>query len=331
MKWNKVDSWFCVDGVKRAWDKKMGNSAEINIILYHLLTMANVNTWFLGLRTRDYGELDIAEPTWSSLTRMVVYAQADSSTFYVLDASNKYNTYDNTPIDLIGLKTLQIEAGSRKYNWLTLKTGNARVVTLINGIISPDGKLTGTSQISNSSYARKAFLEKYNELGEKNYIDEVQKKNAGLKITSLKLENAAVDSLALNQTFEFKYDLTEPDGDYMYFNPNLFTGLGDNPFLNETRISNIDFGPKYSYSINGRYQLPTGYKTDVLPKSVSMQMPDKGIIFKRVVAEQDGFIIVHYSIDFRKTVYTRDDYPSIRDFYKKMYDMLNEQVVLKKQ
>jgi hypothetical protein len=330
MKWNKIDRWFCVDGVKRAWDKKAGNSVEINIILYHLLAATNVNTWFLALRTRDYGELDVAEPTWSSINRVVVYAQVDSSTYYVLDASNKFNTFDNTPIDLIGLKALQMEAGSKKYNWLTLKTGNARVATLINGTISPDGKLAGTTQVSNSSYARKEFLETYNELGEKNYIDKIQKENAGLKITSLKLENAAVDTLPLKQTFEFKYSLTEPDGDYLYFNPNLFTGLGDNPFLSETRVSNIDFGPLYSYSINGRYQLPAGYKTDVLPKSVSMQMPDKGIIFKRVLAEQDGFILVHYSIDFRNQVYKKDDYPAIRDFYKKMYEMLNEQIVLKK-
>ena len=330
MKWNKIDRWFCIDGVKRAWDKKIGNSAEINIILYHLLAEANVNAWLLALRTRDYGELDMDEPSWSALNRVAVYAQADSSTNYVLDATNKFNTFDNTPLDLIGLKALQIEANTKKYSFTTLKTGKARVATLISGAISPDGKLAGTSQVSNSSYARKEFMETYNDLGEKNYIDKIQKENSGLKITSLKLENMTVDSLPLNQTFEFKYNLTEPDGDYMYFNPNLFTGLGDNPFLNETRVSNIDFGALYSYSINGRYQLPAGYKTDVLPKSVSMQMPDKGILFRRVVAEQDGFIIVHYSIDFKNPVYKRDDYTAIRDFYKKMYDMLNEQIVLKK-
>jgi hypothetical protein len=330
MKWNKTDRWFCIDGVKRAWDKKTGNSTEINLMLYNLLATANVNTWLLALRTRDYGELDIDEPSWSALNKVVVYAQADSSTYYVLDASDKFNTFDNTPIDLIGLKALQMEAVSKKYDFKLLKTGNARVVTLINGAISPDGKLEGTSQVSNSSYARKEFLETYNELGEKNYIDKIQRENSGLKITSLKLENVAVDSLPLNQTFEFKYNLTEPDGDYMYFNPNLFTGLGDDPFLNDTRISNIDFGPLYSYSINGRYKLPAGYKTDVLPKSVSMQMPDKGILFKRVVAEQDGFILVHYSIVFKNQVYKKDDYPDIRDFYKKMYEMLNEQIVLKK-
>ncbi len=35
MKWNKVDSWYCIDGVRKAWDKKTGNSTEIGLILYH--------------------------------------------------------------------------------------------------------------------------------------------------------------------------------------------------------------------------------------------------------------------------------------------------------
>jgi hypothetical protein len=29
-------------------------------------------------------------------------------------------------------------------------------------------------------------------------------------------------------------------------------------------------------------------------------------------------------------LFTKDEYPGIRDFYKKMYEMLNEQIVLKK-
>jgi hypothetical protein len=62
-----------------------------------------------------------------------------------------------------------------------------------------------------------------------------------------------------------------------------------------------------------------------------MQMPDKSIVFKRFEGEQDGSVMIHYTIDYKRSIYTKDEYPSIRDFYKKMYEMLNEQIVLKKQ
>jgi hypothetical protein len=76
--------------------------------------------------------------------------------------------------------------------------------------------------------------------------------------------------------------------------------------------------------------MPAGYKIDGLPKSVSMVMPDKSISFKRIVAEQDGSILVHYIIDFKKVAFSAGEYPGVHDFYKKMYELLNEQIVLKK-
>jgi hypothetical protein len=331
MKWNKVDSWYCIDGVKKAWDKKTGNSAEINMILYHFLALANVNTYLLALKTRNTGKIDLAYPTFNQFDKTVVYCQADTGRYYVLDASDKLNAYDSTPLDLIGLQTLSIEAVSKKYRILTVPPGNTRVVSLVNGSIGTDGKLEGSAQISNATYGRKKTLELYNKIGEKEYINQMEKENNGLKISSLKLRNITKDTLPLIETFEFKYGLTEPDGDYIYFNPNVFTGFGNNPFLSETRVSNIDFRYLASYSINGRYKIPPGYKIDAMPKSVNMQLPAGGINFKRVVAEQDGDLLVHYTVDYKRVLYTKDEYPEISSFYKKMYEMLNEQIALKKQ
>jgi len=114
------------------------------------------------------------------------------------------------------------------------------------------------------------------------------------------------------------------------FNANLFSTIDENPFKSEIRFSDIDFGYRDNYSISGIYKLPQGYKTDALPKSVTIIMPDQSIVFKRTVVENDGSILIRYMIDHRKTVYFSEDYQDIRGFYKKMYELLNEQVILKK-
>jgi len=324
MKWNKIDRCYTIDGVKKAWVKGTGNSTEINLILYHLLNAANVNTRFMLLSTREYGKLDIEYPSVTQLNKAVVYCPVDTLKYYVLDASNQYNSYNETPFDLIGINALSFDSDGKNFRFVPLK------VILINGSISNEGKLEGNLQISSSSYSREKYVKRYNDLGEKKYIDQMQDENKGLKITSLKMENLQVDTLPLSQSFDFKFNLTEPDDAYMYFNPNQMTGFHDNPFLSDTRVSNIDFGCLYSYSINGRYKIPSGYKVDVIPKSAGMQMPDKGITFKRFVAEDEGDIVIHYTIDYKRSVFSKDEYPGIRDFYKKMYEMLNEQIVLKK-
>jgi hypothetical protein len=330
IKWNKEDYWFTIDGVKKAWDKKTGNSTEINLILYHLLKSADIKTSLLTLCTRDNGKLNPDYASTANFNKTVIYYPIDSTQYYILDASNPYNTYNNIPLDLVGLNALSIDPDEKKFSIFPIKNAVARQAVFVNGNIGADGKLEGMTQISASAYSRERYLKRYNDLGEKKYIENMQHEDNSLKITSLKLENIENDTLPLIQSLEFKYNLTEPDGDYMYFNPNLFTGFEANPFTSETRISNIDFGCMYNYSISGRYKIPSGYKVDGMPKPVSLQMPDKSVTFKRFTAEEDGIMVIHYTIDFKRSVFSKDEYPGIRDFYKKMYELLNEQIVLKK-
>ena len=103
-----------------------------------------------------------------------------------------------------------------------------------------------------------------------------------------------------------------------------------NPFLSENRHTDIDFGYLHNLAINGIYTIPTGYKIDALPKNISMTMPDRSITFRRIVAEQDGKIAVRYTISYQKSIYFKEDYADFHEFFKKMYEMLNEQIVLKK-
>ena len=154
--------------------------------------------------------------------------------------------------------------------------------------------------------------------------------NNSISILDLKLENMDIDSLPLKQQISFKNDLSGSGADYLYFNPNIFSAFKKNPFLSEKRLSDIDFGYLTSYSIIGIYKMPAGYKTEALPKNVRLEMPDKSISFTRIIAEQDGALSVRYATDVKKSIFLKEDYAGFREFYKKIYELLNEQIVLKK-
>jgi hypothetical protein len=142
-------------------------------------------------------------------------------------------------------------------------------------------------------------------------------------------ENMEIDTLPLRQKLDFNFDLGADDS-YITFTANLFTGLKTNPFLAENRFTDIDFGYRDNYAVTGIFKIPAGYKIDAMPKSISMAIPDGTIVFKRFVAEQDGSIMVRFSIDHKKSLYFKENYPEFREFSKKMYEMLNETIVLKK-
>lgn len=330
MKWNGIDRWYTIDGTHKAWENKSGNSTEINIILYHLLKECKIEAYPMVVSTRKNGRPDPWRTSIWQFNRTVVYVPVDSARNYILDASDKYNIYCETPAELLNTFGLYINKSKRTYDTVSIKKDMpVRQVVLINAEIKPEGNLTGTAQISSTSYDRINAIKKYKTLGDQLYTDSLRQGNNNLKISSVKFENMEIDTLPLTENIDFKLNLAGTDDNYIYLNTNVFIPK-TNPFLNETRRADVYFGYLKSSSINGVYKLPAGYKIDALPKPVSMVMPDKSIAFKRIIAEQDGSLLVHYIIDIRKAAFNVNEYPGIHDFYKKMYEMLNEQVVLKK-
>lgn len=331
MKWNGTDDWYTIDGTYRAWENKAGNSAEVNLILYHLLKESGLDVYPMVVSTKEHGKVLPFYTSTVQFNRAVAYIPVDSTKQYVLDATNKYNLYNETPSDLLNSSGLWIDKKANQYDMVFLHNDvPVRQTVFVTGEIKPDGKLTGTAQISSTAYNKINSVEKYKTDGEKKYIDYLRDNDNNLKISSLKMQDMEVDSLPLLQNIEFSLDLAGSDENYIYLNPNLFTSLKANPFLNEKRMTDVDFRYLRNYSVNGMYKIPAGYKVDALPKSVTIVMPDKGVSFKRLVAEQDGTIIVRYAINYNKIQYSREDYPDFHEFFKQMHQMLNEQIILKK-
>lgn len=336
MTWNKANSWLADKGAKTAWNNKIGNSAEINLILYNLLKRAKIKVYPMLLSTRYNGVIEHDYAEWGNINTMVSYVPtADSTQYYVLDASNKYNVYNEVPIEFLNTYGVIIYPAKREnvsaVKYLKNET-TAKHIVIIDATISADNEVAGTTDIVDYSYNRKACLELHKVLDEKQYSDYLIAGINDLKITKPVFENMEVDSLPLMQKFNFTHELTGGnDNQYIYFNSNLFTPFNNNPFINEKRYSDIDFGYCNSYSINGTYKLPIGYKIDVLPKSMVLNMPDKSIIFKRVIGQLNGALQVHYNITYSRSTYSIGEYKPLHDFYKKMYDMLNEPIVLKKE
>ena len=233
MKWNERDERYTNDGTSLAWDKKIGNSTEINLIVNHLLQKVGVTSYPMLVSTRENGKVNPGYPSRYQFNKTVAFVPVDSANYFVLDATGKYNLYNEVPEDLLNGFGFFIDKENEKYDLFFLKNDRpARQVVAINAEIKPDGKMHGTAQINGFSYNRVNTLEKYKADGEKKYIDYLRDGDNNLKIASLKIDNMEVDSLPLTQNIDFTMDMAAADENYIYVKPNLFTGLGKNPFLN---------------------------------------------------------------------------------------------------
>ncbi|TWR29671.1 DUF3857 domain-containing protein [Mucilaginibacter pallidiroseus] len=331
VKWSGADSYQTDDGTVAAWQKKSGNSAEVNLILYHLLKQSGVQAFPMIVSTRQHGKVASYYPFLYQFNRAVVYVTLKDDREFILDATSKYNVYNETPDDLLNGYALYIDKERKIYDMVYLSNSTpAKQVVVISADIKKEGKMDGVAQVSSFSYNRAHRLKMYKTDGEKKYTEYITGNNNNLKVASLNIENMDIDTLPLVQKINFNQELTGSDDSYIYFNPNLFTNLKSNPFLSETRLTDIDFGHRNNYSLIGLFKMPPNYKADAIPKNITMIMPDSSIIFRRMVANDEEKISVRYFIDYKKTTYRKDNYAEFYEFCKRMYEMLNEQIVLKK-
>jgi hypothetical protein len=336
MKWNNVTTFVAVDGTPRAWSKKIGNSAEINFILCHLLKKTGIPAYPLVICSKENGKLNPFNPNIFSVNNTVVYisadtANTDSAKYYVLDATNKYNLFNEIPKDNLNTFGLLVSDRLNKSKTVFIQnTEPAMQSVFINAEITPQGKMNGTAELSSYSYNKISNITHYKTDDEAKFINYLTDNDNNLKILSLKTENADIDTLPFVQNMNFSLDLTGTDNSYIYFSPNLFVTPHKNPFISQTRSLDIDFGYLDNTSINGTFKIPAGYKIEAIPSNTVMIMPDTSIIFRRSVNEDQGAISIRYVISRKKTLYSPNDYPDLYAFYKKMYEMLDEQIVLKK-
>jgi hypothetical protein len=331
MKWNERYEKYTEAGVNKAWEKKTGSSGEMNIMVCHLLKKAGVKVYPMLTSTRSNGKVNPGYPNSYQFNNVVAYIPVDSTKQYVLDASSKYSLYNQVPVNVLNSFGLLMDKEANNYEMIFLQNQNpVRQVIMVIAEVKPDSKILGNASVVNFGYKKVSAVERYKTGGEKKYIDYLRSDDNNLKISSIKMEDMDVDTLPLKQSIDFNLDLTGSDDNYIYFNPNILGFAKTSPFLSVSRLTDIDFGYRNAFSLVGTYKLPAGYKVESLPKSASMTMPDASITFKRIVAEQDGMIAVRYVVDTKKSIFFKEDYADFHEFYKRMYEMMNEQIVLKK-
>ena len=119
-------------------------------------------------------------------------------------------------------------------------------------------------------------------------------------------------------------------GDYTYFSTNILSGLEKNPFIAENRFSDVFFGTDQSYIVIANFTIPDGYQFEELPKNVNLIMPDTSISAIRIGNIVDNRLMTKIQLDFNKPVYPADQYADFQEFYKQLFELINEQYVIRK-
>jgi hypothetical protein len=324
--WNNIYSKYAADGVKDIWEKKIGTSGEINLILVNLLKASGLKVSPLLVSERDYGKVDTTYPYLDQFDKVVAYVTIGENN-YILDGTDRQTPSFIVPFKL--LNTIGFLVDKKNAHLVSIQGNEIKslnMVTLI-GNINTAGSVALEASVNNYNYSKIEKKEKYVNDKKRYEKDFLQPFNAA-SVDTLSVDGLDSDSLPLHHEVKLNYELNKT-GDYYLLNYNLFTDLYKNPFISEYRFTDINFGCKQSYVLTSAFHLPQNLVVESLPRSVKMILPDQSMQAIRQVTQTGNEIQVSFRIELYKTEYKSTDYFAVQGFYKQMLELINEPVVLK--
>ncbi len=335
MQWNDYTGIWAFDGVKSAWKDKKGTSGEINLILVNLLKDAGLKVFPILVSTHSNGLVNSFDagtfdyPGYRQFNKVMALVELDGRQ-YVLDGSQKGIPVHLTPADILqtqGLVITKLETGEWGWRDISHSALNKNII-MINGMIDANGKMDGNAVITSYDYARLSRLPVAKK-GKDSFIDKYVSANQGMVVDEISFDNLESDSLPLVQTIKFNQPLNNT-GEYSYFSSNILSGLEKNPFVADQRFSDVFFGTKQSYTIIGNFKIPEEFEFDALPKNVKMIMPDTSIVMSRMAQVSNGMLMTKIQVDFQRPFYAASEYADFQEFYKRLFELINEQFVVRK-
>jgi hypothetical protein len=326
--WNGQGGIASSEGVKDTWEKRKGSSGDINLLLINLLQEGELEVYPLLVSERGHGKVNPEYPFIDQFNKVLAYVLIGDQK-YILDAAGPYTPPFMIPFAVINTKAFIVNRKKGGVITLTETDKKDRNFVSIIGAVDENGQMKGSATIESYDYARLARLrawERDKDRFKENYYTSYQ---TGLTIDSLNLKNLENDSLPVIQQFVFSIPPTA-SGDYKLINLNLFSGIAKNPFISDIRFTNIDYGCLQSHTVMESIELPPSLKIENLPRNIRMIMPDTSITLSRLVQVKDNILQVKYSITTTRSTFTAEEYEYVKDFYKKMAEIMNEQVVLKR-
>jgi len=324
--WNGYDGKFAPDGLKAVWDRKKGSAGEINLLLVNLLKSADVEAYPVLAAERDFGKIDSTYPYIDRFNKTIAFAVADGKQ-YLLDATQENCPADLTPFPILGTTAFLVD--KKIYNLIKISPGkkyNKNMIT-IRGEMDSKGLVVAEANVKSFDYARQVRLDAVKRDRRKFINERFEKPYEGLSIDSFLIMTPTNDSVPLEQIIRYKQQLNESGG-FIFLNSNLFTGLEKNPFTSSVRFTNVNFGFPYDITVDEKIKLPAGIKIE-LPEDKIILSDDNKIQASRQVSFENGDLKIVIRFIQTTTLVRADAYNAMKEYYKKMINMLNEPIVLK--
>ena len=332
IKWNDDFSFYTTEtNPKTIFEKKTGNSADINLCLLTLLTEAKITASPVLLSTRKNGTHP-GIPMITDFNNLIIQAEIGDKTI-LLDAIDKDHSLNMIAYDNLNRQGLKVNMADINANWISIEETNLsrKNISLVLKM-DTENKLSGNLYLSSSHYEALNRRDKYKSAtNETDYLKGYKTDKPGLGIKNYTITNLNDPNVPLIESMDVIIeDNVEEAGNLAYFTPLLFERTKENPFKLEERLFPVDFAYPVEENYRITIELPKEYTLDKAPKNEKVILPDNNASFIFVFAAQENKIMISSKITFKKAVFSPEEYHSLKELFKNVIRKQAEQIVIKK-
>jgi len=332
LKWNDNHSKYStVNQVKAVFEKKSGNSADINLSLLSLLREAKINASPVLISTRENG-YHPGYPLLSKFNNVIIAVELEGDTV-LLDAADKYLSKNLISYQNLNQQGLKINAAEKNGTWIPLEVNSiSRTSTYYNLILNEDHTLTGHLYLSYNNYTGLSQRNKFTAaINEAEFIKNYKSDKPGLEVKSFKIENLDKPSEIFTNTMEVVIeDKVEEAGDLIMLSPLLYEQTKENPFKLEERNYPVDFAYPIEENYRVLIEFPKNYKLEKLPSNGKILLPNNEGSFSYMFSSEDNKVVLSSRVLISKAVFPAEGYHDLKELFRLIIDKQSQQIVFKK-
>jgi hypothetical protein len=311
------------------YKSRSGNVAEINLLLYAMLRQYNIIAYPAILSTSENGRPNFRFPAMEEYNYLICVAEYNNIKT-LLDASWPKNSYGEI------LKNCY-SGGARILDdsdpQLINLTPDSIVETKLTNVFITNDEKEGVTGSYAAVYGAGKSYEIREEVRKTTMMDYLKKNpieiGNGVSIHDENLDSLANCEVPLIRRIDLDFkDFSKSD--HVYFTPIIDYDIKANPFNSLNRIYPVEMPCKSDEVYLLSMDIPKGFQVEEMPKSERIKLNENQGLFEYIIQQNQDNIQMQVHFKLNKTVFSREEYSSLREFFGDILKKETEQIVFKK-
>ncbi|MGC2635584.1 MAG: DUF3857 domain-containing protein [Acidobacteriaceae bacterium] len=314
------------------WAQKRGNSVEINRLFIAMVRAAGLKASGMAVTQRDKRILNASYLSWKQLTDEIAIVDVGGREVY-FDPGERYCDYGKLHwkhTQVMGIR--QTDGGTEPVLTPAADYKDTVIDRRAALELAQDGTLTGTITYSMTGEEalrwRQVALREDADEARRQFDDDLQKcVPPGVIVKADHFDALTDDTQPLVAQVNVSGSMGTATGKRVFL-PSSFFEAGVKPrFAEETRLNPVDLHYPYAVRDTVKITLASGLTVESVPSSTQIPFPQSATYVVKY-AQSGSLYEQGRLLAVGKTVYSKDQYPQLRDFFDKANAQDQQPVIL---